>query len=44
MSEEQRIELRDFHFDVPRNSEDRDTEAKHVQSMKEQSKPTGEKP
>ncbi len=37
-------ELRDFHFDVPKNAEDRDTEAKHVQRMRDNSKPMKEKP
>jgi len=32
-------ELRDFRFDVPKDAEDRDTEAKHIQRMKRQSKP-----
>ena len=37
-------ELRDFHFDVPKNAEDRDTEAKHLQRMKDNCAPTKEKP
>ena len=32
-------ELRTFRFDVPRDAEDRDTEAKHNQRMKDLSKP-----
>ena len=42
MSEEQRIELRDFHFDVPRNAEDLGALAAQDKEMRQQSVPMKE--